>query len=153
MAYSRDTVKSPKGHSSLVKGVYDPRAFVLHAASLGHTFVHCPRFSTAASRRSLDSISVPMWLTILSDQLIVVGLVGRYPTNYLIIREPLHMRLATSLGLRCQRPILPRITRSFDQLSGTYGQVIHVLLTRSPLRNPKVRRSTCMPNPRRQRSS
>ena len=96
-----------------------------------------------------------MWLTILSDQLIVVGLVGRYPTNYLIIREPLHMRLATSLGLRCQRPILPRITRPFGQLSGTYGQVIHVLLTRSPLRNtPKsVRRSTCMPNPRRQRSS
>jgi hypothetical protein len=28
-----------------------------------------------------------MWLTILSDQLLVVGLVGRYPTNYLISRE------------------------------------------------------------------
>ena len=38
-----------------------------------------------------------MWLTILSDQLIVVGLVGHYPTNYLIIREPLLARLAPSL--------------------------------------------------------
>ena len=72
------------------------RAFIHHAASLGHTFVHCPRFSTAASRRSLDSISVPMWLTILSDQLSVVALVGRYPTNKLIDREPLLAPLARS---------------------------------------------------------
>ena len=30
-----------------------------------------------------------MWLTILSDQLPVVGLVGRYLTNYLMGRDPL----------------------------------------------------------------
>ena len=82
--------------SSPLKGVYNPRAFILHAASLGHTFVHCPRFSTAASRRSLDSVSVPMWLTILSDQLPVVGLVSHYLTNYLIGRELLLARLAPS---------------------------------------------------------
>ncbi len=39
---------------------------------------------TAASRRSLDRVSVPVWLIILSDQLGVIGLVGSYPTNYLI---------------------------------------------------------------------
>ena len=60
-----------------------------------------------------------MWLTILSDQLIVVGLVSRYLTNYLIIRELLLARLATSLIVRCLTTILPRITRPFGQLSGT----------------------------------
>ena len=40
-----------------------------------------PIFPTAASRRSLDRVSVPVWLMTLSDQLPVVALVGRYPTN------------------------------------------------------------------------
>ncbi len=52
-----------------------------HAASLRQPFGHCARFPTAASRRSLGRLSVPMWLAILSDQLPVVALVGRYPTN------------------------------------------------------------------------
>src|SRR6266550_1245786 len=69
--------------------VYTPKGFVPHAASLRHTFVHCGRFVTAAPRRSPGSVSVPMWLAVLSDQLRVVGLVGRYPTNYLI-RYRLH---------------------------------------------------------------
>ena len=30
---------------------------------------HCPIFLTAASRRSLGRVSVPMWLIVLSDQL------------------------------------------------------------------------------------
>jgi hypothetical protein len=34
-----------------------------------------------------------MWLAILSDQLPVVALVGRYPANKLIGREPLRLRL------------------------------------------------------------
>ncbi len=49
--------------------VYNPKAFILHAASLRQACAHCERFSTAASRRSLGSVSVPVWLTILSDQL------------------------------------------------------------------------------------
>ncbi len=41
-----------------------------------------------------------MWLDILSDQLPVIGLVGHYPTNYLIGRMPLPQRLAAlTLGL------------------------------------------------------
>ena len=39
---------------------------------------------TAASRRSLSRVSVPVWLVILSDQLEIVGLVSLYLTNYLI---------------------------------------------------------------------
>ncbi len=69
--------------------VYNPKAFILHAASLRQGFPHCERFSTAASRRSPGSVSVPMWLTILSDQLLVIALVGHYPTNKLISREPI----------------------------------------------------------------
>ena len=71
-------------YSSLIKAVYDPRAFILHAALLHQAFAHCGRFLTAASRRSLDRISVPVWLIILSDQLRIVGLVSHYLTNYLI---------------------------------------------------------------------
>ena len=67
--------------SSLPTAVYDPRAFILHAALLGQAFAHCPKFPTAASRRSLDRVSVPVWLIILSDQLPIVALVGRYPAN------------------------------------------------------------------------
>jgi hypothetical protein len=61
--------------------LYDPKAFFTHAASLRQTFVHCARFPTAASRRSLDRVSVPVWLIILSDQLPITALVSRYLTN------------------------------------------------------------------------
>ncbi len=36
---------------------------------------------TAASRRSLGRVSVPVWLAILSDQLPIVALVSLYLTN------------------------------------------------------------------------
>ncbi len=72
-----------------MKGVYNPRTFIPHAASLRQAFAHCAIFLTAASRRSLARLSVPVWLIILSDQLPVVALVGRYPTNKLIGHEPL----------------------------------------------------------------
>ena len=76
-------------NSPLVKAVYNPKAVIPHAALLHQTFVHCAIFPTAASRRSLGRISVPMWPVVLSDQLRVVGLVSRYLTNYLIRRGPL----------------------------------------------------------------
>ena len=71
------------GHvfSSLPTGLYNPKAFITHAASLRQAFAHCAIFPTAASRRSLDRVSVPVWLIILSDQLPVLALVGHYPTN------------------------------------------------------------------------
>ena len=72
--------------SSLLKEVYNPKAFFPHAASLRQAFAHCARFPTAASRRSLGRVSVPVWLIVLSDQLRIVALVGRYPTNKLIRR-------------------------------------------------------------------
>ena len=67
--------------SSLPTVLYNPRAFVTHAALLRQAFAHCAKFPTAASRRSLDRVSVPVWLIILSDQLPIVALVSRYLTN------------------------------------------------------------------------
>jgi hypothetical protein len=78
--------------SFLLKGVYNPRAFIPHAALLRQAFAHCARFPTAASRRSLGRVSVPVWLIVLSDQLPVGALVGHYPTNKLIGREVLPVR-------------------------------------------------------------
>ncbi len=61
--------------------LYDPKAFIAHAAWLRQAFAHCAIFPTAASRRSLDRVSVPVWLIILSDQLPVFALVSHYLTN------------------------------------------------------------------------
>ncbi len=72
--------------SSHLTELYDPKAFITHAALLRQGFPHCAKFLTAASRRSLDRVSVPVWLIILSDQLAIVALVSRYPTNKLMVR-------------------------------------------------------------------
>ncbi len=105
-----------------------------------------------------------MWLTILSDQLPVLALVGRYLTNKLIGRGlipkrqvpkdphlwiapharddhiryyPTFQQAIPNLGANC-----PRVTHPFAALT----RMLHPedLLSGS--------RSTCMPNPRRQRS-
>ena len=78
--------------SSLPKGVYNPKTFIPHAASLRQAFAHCAIFLTAASRRSLARVAVPVWLIILSDQLPVEALVSRYHTNEMIGHEPIQER-------------------------------------------------------------
>ena len=77
MAYSSSTVIS----SSLRKEVYSPEAFIPHAALLRQACAHCGKFPTAASRRSLGRVSVPVWVIVLSDHLSIVALVSHYPTN------------------------------------------------------------------------
>ncbi len=154
---------SAHGRFSQMTGVYNPKAFILHAASHCHAFAHC-KSSTAASRRSLGSVSVPVWLTILSDQLAVslgeplphqqadgtrapqqaAGPEGSPP----LIRVPCDTR---------PHPVLARLSAGYPQLGGR-------LPTRySPFRHSHPHalfrriehaesRSTCMPNPRCQRS-
>jgi len=53
---------------SQMTGVYGPKPFIPHAASLHQACAHCEKFSTAATRRCLDRVSVPVWLVVLSDQ-------------------------------------------------------------------------------------
>ena len=77
VAFSEGTVI----FSSPPKGVYNPKTFILHAASLDQGSPHCPKFPTAASRRSLDRVSVPVCPFTLSGRIPVFALVGRCPTN------------------------------------------------------------------------
>ncbi len=117
--------------------VYDPKAFIPHAASLGQAFAHCRRSSTAASRRSLGSVSVPVWPTTLSGRLPIVALVGRYPANKLIGHRLLIERQVLadphlSLVGRNRRGV-SGITTPLGELFQTRRQIAYVLLTLSPL--------------------
>ena len=119
--------------SSSVKEVYNPKTFILHAALLGQAFAHCPIFPTAASRRSLGRVSVPMWPVNLSVRLPIVDLVGRYPANYLIGRELILHRIAPLVTERCLPVTLCGISNRFQLLSPCARQIAHALLTRPPL--------------------
>ena len=141
-ASSVGTVRS----SSLLKELYDPKAFIIHAGLLDQGFPHCLRFPTAASRGSLDRVSVPVWLIILSDQLSIVVLVGHYPTNKLMDRSPLPSRLAALPKQPAGRFRSFGISFGFPKLSPAKGYVSYVLRTRAPLYSlPKeLSRTTCM---------
>ena len=113
--------------------VYNPKTFFPHAALLHQSFLHCAISPTAASRRSLGRVSVPMWPINLSVRLLIVDLVGRYLTNYLIRREPIFQRIAPLIVKRCHSTMLCGISSRFQLLSPSERQVAHVLLTRPPL--------------------
>ncbi len=127
------TVKRPKTHSSPLKGFYTPKSFVIHAALLRQPLGHCAIFPTAASRRSLGRISVPVWPITLSGRLPIEALVGRYPTNRLMGRGAVLRRINTLVTQPCDQMTLFGIRPSFEGLSPTRGWVPHVLLTRLPL--------------------
>jgi hypothetical protein len=93
-AYSNGTLKSRHVASFVpIQKKFTMRStFFLHAAWLDQASAHCPIFLTAASRRSRVRVSVPVWGFMLSHPLLIVGLVGRYPPNYLIRRAPISKR-------------------------------------------------------------
>ena len=113
--------------------VYNPKTFFPHAALLRQGFPHCAISLTAASRRSLGRVSVPMWPINLSVRLLIVDLVGRYPANYLIRRESILQRINPLVGLSCGNPTLCGINVRFQTVFPSERQVAHVLLTRPPL--------------------
>ncbi len=137
--------------SSPLKELYDPKAFITHAAWLDQAFAHCPIFPTAASRGSLDRVSVPVWLIVLSDQLSIVALVGRYPTNKLMDRSLIPSRLTTLLTQSADHVRLFGISSGFPELSPARGYISYVLLTRAPLYSgvAPLSRTTCMFEARR----
>ena len=95
-AYSSSTVRT----SFLRKEVYRPKSFIPHAVLLRQAFAHCGKFLTAASRRSLGRVSVPVWLIVLSNQLLIVALVSHYLTNKLIRCELiLEQKTISPLGI------------------------------------------------------
>ena len=73
-----------------------------------------------------------MWGTFLSEPLPIVALVGRYPANQLMGREPIPVqRVFQTEAMRL--PLLWGITRRFHLLSPGPGQVAHVLRTLPPV--------------------
>ena len=118
--------------SSLTKELYNPRAFFTHAALLDQGCPHCPKFPTAASRRSLGRVSVPMWLIVLSDQLLIIALVGRYPTNKLISHRPLVWREArgSPAFLRGAYAVLANLSAGCPPPHGTFRCITHPSATR-----------------------
>jgi hypothetical protein len=94
---------------------------------LGQACAHCPIFPTAASRRSLGRVSVPVWLVVLSDQLPIAGLVGRYPANYLIGRRPLPWRLAALTPRSPMGPyaVLAPVSQGCPPPQGTFLRAPH----------------------------
>ena len=120
-------------YSSLLTAVYTPKSFIGHAAWLRQAFAHCAIFLTAASRRSLGRISVPVWLIILSDQLTIVALVSRYLTNKLMVRKLIPKRPKALIQFSCGNWTICGISPPFGGLFPTSGQITYVLLTRSPL--------------------
>ncbi len=92
----------------------------------------------AASRRSLDRVSVPVWLVILSDQLGIVALVSRYPTNKLIPSGHIRWqeaRRSPSLVLR-RYAVLATVSSSYPPPSGSFPDITHPSATRQ--RNSKL---------------
>ena len=68
-------------HSSSTTELYEPKPFFTHAVLLHQACAHCGRFPTAASRRSMDRVSVPLWPISLSTRLCIIALVSHYLTN------------------------------------------------------------------------
>lgn len=113
--------------SSPLKVLYNPKAFFIHAAWLHQACAHCAIFPTAASRRSLDRVSVPVWLVILSDQLGIVALVSRYPTNWLIPSGHIRWQEALrspSLVLR-RYAVLATVSSGYPPPSGSFPDITH----------------------------
>ena len=136
--------------SSLLKGLYNPKAFFTHAVWLHQAFAHCAIFPTAASRRSLGRVSVPVWLIILSDQLRIVALVSSYLTNKLIRRRLIQQREPRKSPAFPRRAyaVLARVSPGCPPLLGRFLRVTHPSATRRhqghPEGIPAVRyRSTC----------
>jgi hypothetical protein len=132
-AYSSSTVRT----SFLKKEVYIPKYFIPHAVLLRQAFAHCGKFLTAASRRSLGRVSVPVWLTVLSNQLLIVALVSLYLTNKLIRRELILRQL--ELFYLSAYEDLAIVSNSYSSPKGRFPRITHPFATRV-----ENSRSTCM---------
>ncbi len=129
MASSTGTVSNPTYWARLLSsrstGVYDPKAFILHAALPRQGCPHCEEFPTAASRRSLGRVSVPVWPSALSGRLPIDALVSHYLTNKLIGRGLVPKRQASRSPALIPRPEDPKmlcgISSTFALLFPTQG--------------------------------
>ena len=149
LRYRHDSRVLTRSFSFRTKAVYNPKAFILHAALLDQAFAHCPKFPTAASRRSLGRVSVPVWLVVLSDQLQIVGLVSFYPTNYLICHRPLQLRkvLRSPAFNLSSHAVLATLSSSYPPQLGTFRCITHPFATRHQTEVRAAVRLACVRHP------
>ena len=79
--------------------------------------------------RSLGRVSVPMWPFNLSVRLLIVDLVSRYLTNYLIGRESILQRIAPLIAEPCD----PAISCGISAVSYTHLDVYKRQISTMPL--------------------
>src|SRR5205823_12465900 len=108
-----------------LKEAYSPKAVIPPAASLRQAPAHCAIFPTAASRRRLGRVSVPVWPVTLSGRLPVVALVGHYPTNKLIGRGRIPYR-RSSPQHAMRETVISGIRPRFQGLSQCTGHITQV---------------------------
>ena len=110
---------------------------VNHSDSPHHAFAHCGVFAPAARRSARALVSVPFSGLQLPLPLLIIGLVSRYLTNYLI-RSSLILRRN---GSNSPRVFLTKhssigeasgIDLSFPRLLPSLGQIDYLLLSRTP---------------------
>ena len=104
-----------------MKEVYNPKAVIPHAALLRQASAHCARFPTAASRRSLGRVSVPVWPVTLSGLLPVKATVSHYPTVQLIGRESIQNRTRLSTSTPCgdwSYLVLDPVSQAYPRVKG-----------------------------------
>ncbi len=82
-----------------------------------------------------------MWGTFLSEPLPIIGLVGRYPSNYLIGRMPIRY-LKHLTVISCDITVLWDVNPRFHGLSPCTGQVTYALLTRAPVASKESKLSS-----------
>ena len=135
--------------SITVKGVYDPKAFILHAALRRQTFVHCVRFPVAATRRCMGRVSVPFCPFPLSGRVPVIGLVGHYPTNSLMGDRLIHRRAVKRFSHCWGHTVLAHLSMRYSEPLGRFLSITQPFATDSSL--AAKTRSTCMHKACRQR--
>ena len=106
----------PSLSSSHRTEVYNPKTFFLHAALLGQSFLHCPIFLTAASRRTHRRLGRPLPHQLSNET-----------------QAPLLPDLTPFTPRRCLPVVSCGISSRFQLLSPCSRQIAHVLLTRPPL--------------------
>ena len=146
---SRGLLLSYRQNSSLRTEVYNPKTVFLHAALLHQGFPHCAIFPTAASRRSLGRVSVPMWPFNLSMDRRLGGPLPRQLSN------PTRAHLsAINLwqqddAIPLRYAVLPSVSRRYSPLKGRlltrYSPVRHSVISLFFPKESQIKlRSTCM---------
>lgn len=96
------------------------RVVILHAKWLGRALAQCPKFFTAATRRCLSGFQSQCGQSPSQGWQSIIGLVGLYPTNNLILEKPIPPRQGLWLW-RIPHGVLPPQGGRFSSCTHPYA--------------------------------